>query len=211
MRVLKWAARLIGLATLLFAGGFLVFVYSIHRETPASSTSADGIVVLTGGTERIEKGIKLLARQRASRLLISGVNPRTTRTALARRIPGRLHLFRCCIDIGYKAQDTIGNAAETREWAIDNNFKSLIVVTSSYHMPRSLAELHRVLPGITLHPYPVVPASVRAEAWYTNPGTAKLLLWEYVKFLPAATRYGVGRLFRSERNLPVQRANTTGS
>jgi len=207
---LRWTFKLAGLAAILFVAGFLVFVYSIHSETPATSTSADGIVVLTGGTERIARGIKLLAEQRASRLLISGVNPKTSRKALADRAPGSAHLFRCCIDIGYKAQDTVGNAKETRQWAFNNGFKSLIVVTSSYHMPRSMAEFHRALPGTVLHPYPVVPASVQAEAWYANPGTARLLLWEYIKFLPAATRYGANRLFQSRSDVTALQAGTAG-
>lgn len=209
MKLLKWTVRLIGAAALLVAVGFLVFVYSIHRETPESTVRADGIVVLTGGTERIARGIRLLATKRANRLLISGVNTRTSPAALSKRTPGYEALFNCCIDVGYKAQDTIGNATETLEWVQEHNFDSLIVVTSSYHMPRSLAELHRALPGITLHAHPVVPASVRAEAWYANPGTAKLLFWEYAKFLPAATRYCATLLLSSGASVATH-ADTSG-
>ncbi|MGI9406747.1 MAG: YdcF family protein [Hyphomicrobiaceae bacterium] len=211
MKLLKWTAGLTGLAAVLFAGGFLAFVYSIDHEPPGSSISADGIVVLTGGTERISEGLKLLADHRGGRLLISGVNRRTTRNALVKRTPARAHLFNCCVDIGYEARDTVGNATETRQWATDNKFTSLIVVTSSYHMPRSLAELHQVLPKATLYPYPVISRSVHAEAWYANPGTAKLLLWEYMKFLPAATRYGAARLFGSNREQSALRAGALTS
>lgn len=210
MKLLKWTVTLGCVAGLLVAAGFLVFVYSIHREPPRTAARADGIVVLTGGTARIAAGIRLLARKRADRLLISGVNVRTTAAELARRTPGHNGLFECCIDVGYKALDTIGNAAETREWVEKHQFASLIVVTSSYHMPRSLAELHRALPGVELHPYAVVPASVRADDWYTNPGTAKLLFWEYAKFVPAATRYCIERLLGGAVDKPVSQANSAG-
>ncbi len=209
MKLLKWTFRLIGAAAFLVAAGFLIFVYSIHLETPKTTVRADGIVVLTGGTERIAQGIRLLASKRASRLLISGVNKRTTRAALSKRTPGYDELFRCCIDVGYKAQDTIGNASEAREWVQENEFRSLIVVTSSYHMPRSLVELRSALPGTALYTHPVVPRSVRAEAWYANPGTAKLLFWEYAKLLPAATRYCVTRVLGSDDDR-VTRADVSG-
>ncbi|MGI9408021.1 MAG: YdcF family protein, partial [Hyphomicrobiaceae bacterium] len=192
----------------LFTGGFLAFVSSIGHSAPENSISADGIVVLTGGTERISEGLNLLADQRGTRLLISGVNRRTTRKALVKRTPARAHLFHCCVDIGYEARDTNGNATETRQWASRHKFSSLIVVTSSYHMPRSLVELHQVLPDVTLHPYPVISRAVRAKSWYANPGTAKFLMWEYVKFLPAATRYGVARLLGSNGKGSTVRADT---
>ncbi|MEL7542906.1 MAG: YdcF family protein [Pseudomonadota bacterium] len=189
MRVIKWSLSVVALAVTLFFVGFLVFVYSIHREPPVTLARADGIVVLTGGKERILRGVELLARGRGERLLISGVNQRTTRTAIAGRNPGYDRLFSCCIDVGYRAQDTIGNATETRDWARRHRFDTLIVVTSSYHMPRSLAELRRVMPDVRLRPYPVIPRNVRAESWYANPGTAKLLFWEYTKFVAAFGRF----------------------
>ncbi|MEL6288676.1 MAG: YdcF family protein [Pseudomonadota bacterium] len=188
-RLVRWSFGLTAAAVVLFLLGFIVFVTSIHRAPPITLARADGIVVLTGGTERIRRGLQLLQRDRARRLLISGVNRRTSRDAIAERTPGFQTLFRCCVDVGYRAQNTIGNARETRDWARNHSFDHLIVVTSSYHMPRSLAELHSAMPGMKLTPYPVIPASVRAEAWYANPGTAKLLFWEYTKFVAALGRF----------------------
>jgi uncharacterized SAM-binding protein YcdF (DUF218 family) len=101
-------------------------------------------------------------------------------------------LFRCCIDVGHVARDTIGNADETGQWARERRFKSLIVVTASYHMPRSLAELRRKLPDVELIPYPVQPRNVHVNAWWAHPGTMQLLVMEYLKFMPAFARcYGV--------------------
>lgn len=186
--------RLTSLALALFLGGFVVFVVAVSRFAPHDSEKADGIVVLTGGDHRISKAVKLLAAGRARRLLISGVNRRTSRAKL-RRLTGQSRgLFDCCIDIGYEALDTSGNASETRAWAQRWKFSSLIIVTSSYHMPRSLVELGRAMPSARLIAYPVVPRKFHVTSWWSQPRTARLLMSEYLKFLPSAARFGAARL-----------------
>src|SRR5690606_2915380 len=105
-------------------------------------------------------------------------------------------LFECCVDIGYRAQNTVGNADETGAWVNHWRFKRLIVVTSSYHMPRSLAELGRVLPGVDLVPHPVVSKTLRDQPWWLSYAPARMLVSEYLKFIPAAARYAVTRLMR---------------
>ena len=94
--------------------------------------------------------------------------------------------FKCCVDVGYAAHDTSGNAEETKAWAHAHRFSKLIIVTSSYHMPRSLIELGRAMPAATLVPYPVLSRNFRTEAWWLHGATARLLFSEYVKFLPSA-------------------------
>jgi uncharacterized SAM-binding protein YcdF (DUF218 family) len=106
-------------------------------------------------------------------------------------------LFGCCVDIDF-AEHTTGNADETRAWAAARRFSKLIIVTSSYHMPRSLAELGRVMPGVVLVPHPVVSNKLHARRWWRDAYTARVLLAEYIKFLPSAARYGVARLWRWE-------------
>lgn len=185
-------AALVG-AVLTVAGFFtFVSIASHGRSKPASR--ADGIVVLTGGPRRLVEGSKLLSGAWAKRLLISGVNPQTSREELRRLVRGSEDLFDCCVDVGYQAQDTIGNAAETRAWAARWNYRRLIIVTSSYHMPRSLMELSRELPGIVLVPYPVVPHGINDEAWWWNGATIRTLVSEYLKLFPAAARYAAFRL-----------------
>lgn len=172
----------------LFGLGFLLFWGQIQHETALDVSRADGIVALTGGEARIPEAVKLLAKGKGQRLLISGVNPATTRKELAGLTPNSQHLFRCCIDVGRLARDTIGNADETGTWVRERRFKSLIVVTASYHMPRSIAELRRTLPDVELIPYPVQPRNVHVDAWWAYPGTLQLLLSEYVKFMPSYAR-----------------------
>lgn len=186
-----------GIVLLAFVGGFLIFASSITRYAAASGVQADGIVVLTGGEHRLSEAARLLNEGRGKRLLITGVNRMTTREDLHRKSNMPLALFDCCVDVGYEALTTTGNAQETKAWAKDKGFTRLILVTSSYHMPRSLMELERAMPEIALVPYPVVSQNFRNQRWWLHPPTAKLLLTEYVKFLPSAARFGVARLFGS--------------
>ena len=94
----------------------------------------------------------------------------------------------CCVDLDYAALNTLGNAVQTRRWALAHNFNSLIVVTSAYHMPRALAEIAHQLPDVALIPYPVVSDRLRIEPWWSNSDTTKLVLSEYLKYLAAKVR-----------------------
>ena len=189
---LKWLMRLSAIGALALTMGFVLFARSVVLSSNGAEPSrVDAIVALTGGESRIDEAVKLLADGVASRLLISGVNPITSRHDLERIAPGRGDLFDCCIDIGRFARDTVGNAVETKDWVARNGFAKVIVVTSSYHMPRSLVELRRAMPGIKFFAHPVTPAGFHAESWWTYPGSARLLVSEYLKFLPAAARLAV--------------------
>jgi uncharacterized SAM-binding protein YcdF (DUF218 family) len=157
---IRFALRVSAAAGVAIVLGFLAFCTLIIDE-PGDVGRADGIVALTGGEARIPEAVKLLARGSGRRLLISGVNPATTRGELVSLMPNTKMLFRCCIDMDKVARDTIGNADETRVWMEKRRFRSLIVVTSSYHMPRSFAELRRAMPDIELIPFPVKPRSVK--------------------------------------------------
>jgi uncharacterized SAM-binding protein YcdF (DUF218 family) len=193
LTLMRWAIRLFGVSALVLSAGFLVFA-AVASQPAEPSPVADGIVALTGGEARIEEALRLLADHRAKRLLISGVNPHTTRTALERLSPEFVELFNCCIDIGHWAQDTIGNADEADTWVRQNGYRTVIVVTSGYHMARGMAELSRAMPGIGLIAHPVLASGQRADAWWTSPSATRLLLVEYFKLLPALARLGASRL-----------------
>jgi len=191
---MRWALRLVGTAVVAFCAGFMVFA-AVASRPAGNPPVADAIVALTGGEARIDEGLRLLAGHRAKRMLISGVNPRTSRGALERLTPEYAALFDCCVVIGHWAQDTIGNADEAESWAHQNGYKSLIVVTSGYHMARSLAELGRAMPDVVLIPHPVQRIGEHAETWWTSPATTRVLVLEYLKFLPALARLGAARIF----------------
>lgn len=170
-----------------FVGGFFVFVHTLTNYETKPDVQADAIVTLTGGSQRIDDALQLLAQGRGKRMLISGVNEHTTREELSRLNPGQAELFGCCIDLDYGARNTIGNAIQTRRWARNNGFQTIIVVTSNYHMPRTLVELEHVMPQIERIPYAV---SNRGEAgmWWRNGNTFRIVASEYVKFLAAWIR-----------------------
>ena len=183
-------------ALVLLIIGFIVFANSVDREHSVPQRSADGIAVLTGGVARIDEAMKLLAEGKAKRVLITGVNRTTTTEELKELASQGDQYFTCCVDIDKEARNTIDNATETSEWVALHHYGSIIVVTSNYHMPRALAELARVMPGVVLIPYSVVDNNVHLDRWWTYPGTTKLLLSEYLKYLPALGRLGATNLVR---------------
>jgi uncharacterized SAM-binding protein YcdF (DUF218 family) len=189
---LRWLARLVTLglvATLAVAGGgFVWFVWHVPDEEVALKQNADGIVVLTGGASRIEDAMELLAAGHGKRLLISGVHRATSSAEIARLIPRYERFVSCCVDLDHSAVNTVGNAVETRRWVKDQHFSSLIVVTSAYHMPRTMAELAKQLPDTALVPFPVVTDKLRSEPWWASVPTARLILSEYAKFVVAQLR-----------------------
>ena len=149
---------------------------------------ADGIVVLTGAASRIPDAIVLLTSDRGKRLLITGVNRTTTAREIAQLTALNEKMFACCIDLDRSALNTVGNAVETRRWAKEKGFNSLIIVTSNWHMPRAMVEIAHMLPDVTLIPYPVVSEKVKSEPWWSNADTARLLIAEYLKFVFAMLR-----------------------
>jgi uncharacterized SAM-binding protein YcdF (DUF218 family) len=170
------------------AGGFLWFVNRVPAEEIVLNRKADGIVVLTGGTSRIADAIALLAAGHGRRLLISGVHPATSSREISRLVPRYERLVDCCVDLDHAAINTVGNAMGARLWARDHHFRSVIVVTSSYHMPRSMAELAHQLPDIELIPFPVVSEKLRTDPWWASLPTVRLLLTEYLKYMVAQVR-----------------------
>ncbi len=179
------------LVLILVIVGFVVFATGLDRTQHDPEGAADGITVLTGGKARIAEAMRLLSQRKARRVLITGVHRATTKETLKEFAQEGNQLFTCCVDIDHEARNTIDNAAETRDWVAQKGYRSLIVVTSNYHMPRALAELGRAMPGVTLIPYSVVDNNVQLERWWLYPGTTKLLLSEYLKYLPALGRLGV--------------------
>lgn len=166
-------------------GGFFLFIASLNSYDNATPAQADGIVALTGGAHRVADAIDLLSRGHGERLLISGVNEMTTREEIARLNPGQRRLLECCVDLDYRARNTIGNAIETRRWIADHGFGSIIVVTSNYHMPRTMLELRNAVPEIEKFAFAVVPSSIDTTNWWRDRIAVRLLGLEYLKFIAA--------------------------
>jgi uncharacterized SAM-binding protein YcdF (DUF218 family) len=184
-------ATLVAVMAIVFvtaAIGFVGFLSQLRGAEMKPASNADGIVVLTGGASRVSDAMELLAGGYGRRLLISGVHPTNAASDISRSLPDNQSLLSCCVDLDRSAVNTRSNAAQTRRWARDRGFKSLIVVTSNYHMPRAIVELSHALPDIKLIPYAVVGDKWRDEPWWTSGGTFRLVLSEYVKYVAAAVR-----------------------
>lgn len=181
------AALMVSMAAAL-AAGFGLFIAQLPTEEVALREFADGIVVFTGGSSRVSDAMELLAQGRGRRLLISGVYPRNRAGEISRTLPEHNTLLECCVDLDHYATNTRGNAVETRRWVRELGFRSLVVVTSNYHMPRALAELSRAMPDVRLIPFPVIGDRWRTDVDWAGGVRARLLLSEYAKLVVAETR-----------------------
>jgi uncharacterized SAM-binding protein YcdF (DUF218 family) len=189
-RIGKTGLLLCAALALVLTAGFLWFIWRVPAEEVRLARDADGIVALTGGASRIADAIELLASGHGQRLLISGANRSTTLHEISRRNPEFERWVRCCIDFD-RSVNTLGNAIEIKRWAEHRGFRSLIIVTSNYHMPRALAEIAHQLPDVALLPFPVVTERLRAEPWWSSSATARLMFTEYVKLIFARVRMGI--------------------
>jgi uncharacterized SAM-binding protein YcdF (DUF218 family) len=163
--------RLTALLGILYALGFVLFGVSLAK--PAGAERTDAVVVLTGGSGRLERGMAVLKRGEAKRMLISGADPSVTRADLARRLgPGTLKTLRCCVDLGSEAVDTRSNAEEARRWMARRGYRTVRLVTSDWHMRRAVYEFRQDLPN----------ATIIEDAVQTRP-SLWLLFLEYNKYL----------------------------
>jgi uncharacterized SAM-binding protein YcdF (DUF218 family) len=182
--------------------GFFMFAHWVSGMPAGSSGAADGIVALTGDEDRISEAMRLLAQGKAGRLLISGVYKRTGATQIiSMNGAGRdeASLFDCCVDLDKRSLNTEDNAFEATIWARKRGFRSLIVVTSTYHMPRTLLELRQSMPEADLIPYPVKSPRMETE-WWNDPKTTWVLCKEYLKFVTASARYAANMLASAPSN-----------
>ncbi|MGO9546404.1 MAG: YdcF family protein [Rhodomicrobium sp.] len=194
--IVQRAVRICAIFAIALISGFFVFAHMVSVMPTGPVRGAEGIVVLTGDEDRISQAVGLLASGRGGRLLISGVNKTTQAPqiiSLNSACRKRASLFRCCVDLDKRSLNTEGNAVEATVWARKQGFRSLIVVTSNYHMPRALIELRQAMPEAELVPYPVKSRRIET-AWWHNARTSWVLWKEYLKFVTASARLAANRL-----------------
>lgn len=164
--------------------GFAWFSYQVQlcAETKLPQKS-DAIVVLTGDANRLETAFMLMDKRLGERLLITGVNKRTSKKAIFNALKRSTTANKINIDLGHKALNTIGNAVETAHWARLRGYKKLTIVTSDYHMTRSLLEFKRVMPNLELIPYPAQPNKI-----ISSDQSLRAKLKEYGKLVAATVR-----------------------
>jgi uncharacterized SAM-binding protein YcdF (DUF218 family) len=185
----RWGVRLVLLLALAWAGGLVWFVLHLDDPTPDPETRVDAIVVLTGGSLRIEEGLDLLMAGKGRTLFVSGVHTGVDAADMLRlkgKAPGWVE---CCVVLGHEASNTVGNAVETAGWLAEKHFHTIRLVTANYHMRRSLLEFRRILPAdIRIIPNPVFPEGARQSFFSANGGSLHLIVTEYLKFLAALAR-----------------------
>ncbi len=191
-QILRYGGLLVLLLVALIFVDFLRFANNVADLEPPENIKADAIVVLTGASQRIAKAVALLDTGAGQRLLISGVNPVTTSRQISHLVDAPGDLFDCCVDIGYQALDTIGNAHETAAWIRKMGYRRVLLVTHNYHMPRSLLELRRVDPDTVYIPYPVVASDLKRRVWLIEPTVLRAMMLEYVKYSLAWLREHAG-------------------
>jgi uncharacterized SAM-binding protein YcdF (DUF218 family) len=200
--IVHWFTRVAAAAVLVLAAGFLVFIAMVQTQAVPIDPRADGMVVLTGGEGRVPVALELLKQKRAQALLISGVHKGATEAqvgeAQGMNDADSKALFDCCVDLGYLAGSTVGNAEEAAQWARDKQFKSLIIVTANYHAPRARLEFAAAMPDAQLTYYPLARNTETLQKWWQEPvatlrrfpGTMQNMMIEYGKYL-----FALGRTF----------------
>lgn len=188
MRLFGYLVSGLTIALLLLAGGFLGFVATLPQAETLPPSRAQGIVVLTGGPDRIAEGLNLLSTGYGDRILITGVHGRTSREDLERSHGIDPRWTACCIDLDWQALNTRGNAQEAARWARQNGYRDLILVTSSWHMPRATEEMRAAMPEARITPHAVVPPRAEWPKWWRDAAMMKLLATEYAKFCAARVR-----------------------
>jgi uncharacterized SAM-binding protein YcdF (DUF218 family) len=178
---------------LIWSSGLLAFASRVDRSTPAPDPPvADGVVALTGGSaERITAALQLLEAGKGKRLLISGVSRQVTRGELQTIMGADKPIFDCCVDLGFTAANTVGNGRETADWARSKGYRTLILVTADYHMPRARLELKGAMPEATVIPYPVATGELHAGTWWKTGPDAQRMIVEYCKYLAVLAREAV--------------------
>jgi len=184
-------ASLVGVAAL-WSAGLVWFAATVPDRVEDPSSRTDAIVVLTGGSRRLGVGLTLLMQGQARKLFVSGVHRGVDVAELlrvARQSPAEVE---CCIVLGYTADNTSGNAAETARWMAEQGYRSLRLVTASYHMRRSLVEFQHAMPGVGIVPHPVFPDLFQPGDWWTRSPSVWLVVAEYTKYLATVARIALG-------------------
>ncbi len=181
---------------LIWFSGLWAFAARVQQSTPARLPQpAEGIVALTGAQSdvRIASALGLLEDGYGKRVLVSGVNRGTTREDVRRLARAAPRLYDCCVDLGFNAADTVGNALESAAWARAMGFTSLIVVSADYHLPRAMLEQNAMFrgSGTRLEPYAVATPSLKASGWWRSLGAVRLMVVEYCKYLAILGREAV--------------------
>lgn len=192
--LLKLIFSTLCLIAVLWTAGFGWFVMQIPQQPAQDTQYTEAVVVLTGGSRRLERGLTLLVEGRAPKLFVSGVQEGTPLSTLlggkevsdiANKVPQDR------VELGYNARSTLQNAEETKTWVLKNRIRSIRLVTGNYHMPRSILLMHELMPDILIIPEPVFPPEFSGN-WWQAEYSLKIALSEYHKYLATLIAHMLG-------------------
>lgn len=172
----------------LWLGGFIWYLNQIPPSPASLDLTTDAIVVLTGGSQRLDAGFDLLSQGQGHKLFISGVNKDVGFKEIFYLNKALQPSFDQSVELGYTASNTRENALETAAWMQKKGYKSMRLVTAQYHMPRSLIEFRNVMPHIPIVPYAVRPALFEKGDLKSRFNQIFILGREYHKFIGALMR-----------------------
>lgn len=166
---------------LLWFGGFAIFNYHIHNYNIDKTSKTDAIIALTGGSNRIKEAVELINNRLSNILFISGVKKGISFEEIAHTQNLKINPT-CSIIIEQASTNTVENAIQTSEWMKKNNIKTIRLVTSNYHIPRSYLEFKTNNPDLKIIINPVYSNKV-SDKWWKNGGSFMLIASEYTKFM----------------------------
>ena len=190
-RLLRYLVVYGVIAAASLVAGLQHFVLTLPQPTKDAIQFTDGIVVVTGGQQRVDDGLFLLTNGKADRMLISGVGEGVNRAVLVQELgldDREANALFCCAELDFTAGNTRGNAVAAHQWARQHDMRSLRLVTANYHMPRVLVVFAREMPELDLYQWAVTPADLRVENWWLDRAMFRLLAREYAKYLAETIR-----------------------
>ena len=171
------------------------FKESILSHTKYNIKESPNIVILTGGTNRIKDGLKIIedfkkSKKINSKILVSGTGMGFTKSSLKKKLGPNFNpkLIQCCVDLDSVSKNTFTNASETFKWAKKNDIKEFILITSNYHMPRAILEFKNIMPKLKIYTYAIIPKKHNIENWLNSYETFNLIFTEYCKYIFASLR-----------------------
>ena len=178
-----------------FIFGLIEYKEKILSTIKYMSKKSSNIVILTGGTNRINDGLKIINKFEKSstfnsKILVSGTGKGFTKISLEKKLSFDfdLDLIKCCVELDSISTNTYSNAYETLKWAKKNNIKKFILITSNYHMPRAFLEFKNRMPNLKIFTYPITPNKHDVKMWLSSFQTFSLIFSEYCKYLIAKLR-----------------------
>jgi len=186
---------------LIFLINLFKFKETILSFKKYNNTESSNIVILTGGTNRIKDGLKIIKGFNKSRkinfkILVSGTGKGFTKKILMNQIEPNFNpdLIECCIDLDSVSKNTFTNAIETSKWAHENNIKEFILITSNYHMPRAILEFKNIMPNKKIYTFPIKPKKHNIKNWLDSYQTFNLIFKEFCKYIFASLRIKISSL-----------------